>query len=238
MWNINDKFDILVSGGMEDEFFEKEVQASRNLDKYFGLMHADDLPLTMTHLKLAHDFFLPISIEEKKNFHPSFHFQLRKPGSSDYRIVLLQFIDWICNEDGDIVSMLQLLTDVSHIDFAGFSPMLTFLDMKNETLYFSKADMNERNKLCSTKVIHVTYREKEIIRLLAKGFGSEQISVQLNIAQNTVENHRQHILKKNRLQQQRRSGGVCSHIWDFCSNYLYHAGSGKALYLNQWASGL
>jgi DNA-binding NarL/FixJ family response regulator len=92
--------------------------------------------------------------------------------------------------------MLQLLTDISHIDFANFSPMLTLLDEKNEVLYFSKTNTNEQNELCSAKVVHLTRREKEIIRLLAKGLGSKQISVQLNIAKNTVENHRQHILRK------------------------------------------
>lgn len=196
MWHIVDKFNILISGGMVDEFLKKEAQASTDVDKYFGLMHPDDVSLTMTYLKLAHDFLLSVPGDKKRNFHPSFYFRLKNPGSNDYRIILLQFLDWLCNEDGDIVSMLQLMTDISHIDFAGFSPMFTLLDEKNETLYFSKTNMNEQNKLCSAKVVHLTKREKEIIRLLAKGFGSKQISAQLNIAKNTIENHRQHILKK------------------------------------------
>lgn len=196
LWHIVDKFKILKYGGMTDEFLQKEVQANPNVDKYFELMHPDDVPLTMTYLKLVHDFYLSIPLNEKKNFHPNFYFRLKRPDSNDYRIVLLQFIEMLCNEDGDVVSMLQLLTDISHIDFANFSPMLTLLDEKNEVLYFSKPNTNEQNELCSAKVVHLTRREKEIIRLLAKGFGSKQISAQLNIAKNTVENHRQHILRK------------------------------------------
>lgn len=41
-----------------------------------------------------------------------------------------------------------------------------------------------------------TKREVEIIRLVAAGFTSKQIAHQLNVSQDTVRNHRKHILKK------------------------------------------
>jgi DNA-binding NarL/FixJ family response regulator len=43
---------------------------------------------------------------------------------------------------------------------------------------------------------HVTKRESEIIALLSQGKSSKQISDILNISKNTVDNHRQNLLKK------------------------------------------
>lgn len=196
MWSIAQRFSVLKIGGMVDEFLDKDAQACTNIDKYFELMHPDDFPYAMTYLKLVHDFLLPIPLHEKRNFHPNIYFRFQKPGCGKYSIILLQFIDWLCNQDGDVESILHLWSDISHIGPADFKPMLTILDTKNEILYFSKADMDEQNKLCAAQVVHFSHREKEILHLLAKGFGSKQIAAQLNIAKNTVENHRQHILKK------------------------------------------
>ncbi|OBX25429.1 regulatory LuxR family protein [Gelidibacter algens] len=42
----------------------------------------------------------------------------------------------------------------------------------------------------------LTSREKEILQLLAKGFGSKQIASLLNISIKTVDNHRQNMLHK------------------------------------------
>ena len=41
-----------------------------------------------------------------------------------------------------------------------------------------------------------TMREMEILRLLAKGATTEEISRQLSISNNTTESHRRHLLEK------------------------------------------
>ena len=62
---------------------------------------------------------------------------------------------------------------------------------------FSKAvETDLEYKLNAIDIKHLTKRERDIIRLLAKGFSSKQISESLDISKNTVENHRQDVLRK------------------------------------------
>jgi two-component system nitrate/nitrite response regulator NarL len=42
----------------------------------------------------------------------------------------------------------------------------------------------------------VTPREREVVHLLAKGFSSRKIAVQLGISFHTVESYRKHLLQK------------------------------------------
>ena len=45
-------------------------------------------------------------------------------------------------------------------------------------------------------VINLTDKEREVLQLLAEGFTSKEIAVELNITFNTVNVHRKHIMKK------------------------------------------
>jgi len=42
----------------------------------------------------------------------------------------------------------------------------------------------------------VSSREKQVLRLVAAGYSSKQIAVELAISENTVETHRRHLLRK------------------------------------------
>jgi DNA-binding CsgD family transcriptional regulator len=48
----------------------------------------------------------------------------------------------------------------------------------------------------SEKAAHVTPREKEIIRLIAKEYSNKKISEALFISERTVETHRKNIFRK------------------------------------------
>lgn len=53
---------------------------------------------------------------------------------------------------------------------------------------------HDRNS--SQQEVHLTFREKEILKLIAKGYTNQQISAQLHISLRTVETHRRNIMQK------------------------------------------
>jgi DNA-binding CsgD family transcriptional regulator len=56
-------------------------------------------------------------------------------------------------------------------------------------LTYDESSLQEENNI-------FTPREMEIIKLLAKGMSSAEIAKQLSISNDTVKNHRKHILEK------------------------------------------
>lgn len=112
-----------------------------------------------------------------------------------YKSMVLQFIDWMVEEDGGVRYCLCLITDVSHIKPDG--PIkLIMCELKNgvPTLLVSEASPEN----IGSSLLHPFFstREKQVLRLLASGLTSKMISAELGIAHNTVENHRQRLLKK------------------------------------------
>ena len=64
------------------------------------------------------------------------------------------------------------------------------------TAYGDKADKPRKRK---PKPMPLTPREKEILRLIAKGMANKEISAALAVSSRTVESHRAHILAKLKL---------------------------------------
>ena len=60
------------------------------------------------------------------------------------------------------------------------------------------APANESYKTVKSNIIHLSYREQEILNLIAKEFTNEQIAQQLFISERTVETHRKNIFIKTK----------------------------------------
>jgi DNA-binding NarL/FixJ family response regulator len=60
------------------------------------------------------------------------------------------------------------------------------------------APANESYKTVKPNIIHLSYREQEILNLIAKEFTNEQIAQQLFISERTVETHRKNIFIKTK----------------------------------------
>ncbi len=60
------------------------------------------------------------------------------------------------------------------------------------------APANESYKTIKSNIIHLSYREQEILNLIAKEFTNEQIAQQLFISERTVETHRKNIFIKTK----------------------------------------
>ena len=199
MWYIVDKLTISAMGGMADYFtgYPESYWINKMPEEYFRLLHPDDLPFVMAYAEVVYKFILNIKADEKKFIRPSLYFRLKHIDTSDYRLVLFHYVDWIYGDDNRIASILHVLYDVSHIN-GDICSMLTILDARNEKsqLYFSHAPESTDSPLQRIAICKISDRERDILRLLARGFSSKQMANQLKITKNTVENHRQNLLKK------------------------------------------
>jgi DNA-binding CsgD family transcriptional regulator len=107
---------------------------------------------------------------------------------------LIQFPAIYFNEAGQAEAVFVLVTDLSHLAQIT-SPMMTMIDESNqENQYFSVS--------VATKILNplqlpkITVREQQILRLMAKGMNNPLIAKELNIAVNTVQNHKRNLREK------------------------------------------
>ena len=149
--------------------------------------HPDDLQrseLALVKLfKAAHELF----VANKGEMVISSNFRLRSPGGN-YLNNLIQCYLFFSHVPVETVYMIHINTDISWFKkinqgyhyYAG-----------NELSYFRYPD-EELLRLGSV----FTHREFEIIRLIQKGFESEQIAEKLFLSKHTVNTHRKNILNK------------------------------------------
>lgn len=200
-WCIVDFADqkLLEIGGMIDEFTGKpyEYWLGMPADQYVvELAHPNHIPHWMGYIQFVYEYILqnPYMNKDRK-LHPSIYQQMKNKDGV-FRNVVMQFIDWKVEPDGGVRYCLCQITDISHLAAQIATPQLVLLEVKDgkSTLIRSKSPERPPDKSHDHPVF--TPREREVIKLLAAGHTSKLIASKLGIAKNTVENHRQRLLRK------------------------------------------
>lgn len=198
-WYIANKLAIGDMGGMAEYFTGNPASYWLNKppEEYLKILHPDDIVYVMSYVKLVYEFLVTMPREKKEFIRPCLCFRMLQPGLNEYRWVLFQYINWEYAPDGMIACILHLITDISHIKKDN-QVRLTILDSgeQENQLFFSNTPAGNAGALETITVCRLGGRELEVLRLMAQGFGSKQIADQLKIAKNTVDNHRQNLLKK------------------------------------------
>ncbi|PZP48203.1 MAG: hypothetical protein DI598_10230, partial [Pseudopedobacter saltans] len=172
MWYVVQRLTIFQMGGMVCHFTGKDLSywKDKNPEEYFAYIYPEDIPYVMTFAKVVYEFLSKIDENDKNYYHPNLYFRLKNPDGNGYKHIMFQYIYWKYDTEHGIESILHVITDISHIEQVNPKPMLTILDEKNNVLHFSKTTNDEvDNALNSILIRHLTKREKDIIKLLAKG---------------------------------------------------------------------
>jgi DNA-binding CsgD family transcriptional regulator len=198
-WYIANKLSIGDMGGMADYFTGQPAGywLNKNPEEYLQLLHPGDMPYVMSYVKLIYEFLVTMPRSKKEYIRPHICFRMRQPLTTQYRWVMFQYVNWEYAADGMIACILHLVTDISHIK-QDSQVRLTILDCSEQEnqLFFSNVPQPDATSLQTITVCRLGSRELEVLRLMAQGLGSKQIAEQLQIAKNTVDNHRQNLLKK------------------------------------------
>lgn len=188
---------IVGAGGALEELTGHPESAWLGSAPAFSLQHflPGDVPYVMSYVMKFDQYLQQLPPERRGNARASIYARIIVPGG---------MVKWFCiqypgvhyDEDGRLIYILAVCSDISHIKNDDRPPFMSILDTalgEQETFLCHSPDTELKPQQASPRL---TEREREIIALLAKGMSSKQISAQLFISKNTVDNHRQNLLKK------------------------------------------
>ncbi|WP_373055860.1 response regulator transcription factor [Zunongwangia sp. H14] len=118
-----------------------------------------------------------------------------------HRVMLMQATPLSVAENNTPLHVLAIHSDISHLATTS-TTKVSFISLKGEQSFYNVS--TEKGNF-SPKLGHpepdisstLTNREKEIVDLLAKGYGAKQIAGELNLSIHTIHTHRKNVLAKS-----------------------------------------
>lgn len=201
-WQIysakNNTPSIIDVGGAVNEltpYSREQLTGSDDQSLIFSLFHPADLPHVLTFIAKVIEFLFVLPKEEKNSFHITIYGRV-KNANGDYVWNAIQYPSFYWDEEGKLLYGLVVYYDVSHLKNDHELPLLSILDRTgNNNQVFSCYYADENKPVYFTSPA-ISKREQEVLLLIQKGKTSKEIAGELHIAKNTVENHRQRLLKK------------------------------------------
>lgn len=160
-----------------------------SLDDLASMIHPDDCNYILSAIQIAFETIEKSANREflKFNIYGRFMNVQRI-----YRWVLIQIPAFYIKER--VETALILVTDISHLGDIKY-PLLTISDYSNKSYHYFNVIMDTRNMI-PMNLPSITKRERDIIRLMAKGLKTPEIAKELFISYSTVENHRKNLRVK------------------------------------------
>ncbi len=174
-----------------------------SLDRFIDIIHPDDLDFFMRcEDVVAH--FLKNCIPPDKMVNYKINYSLReRVADGSYRLFLMQTLTLKTTEDGALLKVFGTHTDINHItstnnqklSLIGLNGEPSFLeiDVFGDPLFENFVPFDYEAQSPS-----FTKRELDVIKLLARGLSTDEISKELNISIQTVFTHRKNILRKSK----------------------------------------
>jgi DNA-binding CsgD family transcriptional regulator len=160
-----------------------------DMELFHKLIHPDDLPFVLETENMAHEFFNDLSAAEKKDYKMVYDFRVKNTAGIYMRFIH-QFA--VLEQDKNGKSWLVLIITYLISERAQSTPLQRrMINMQTGKLHlFNDDDINSDKML--------TDREIEVLKLISQGQDSQNIASKLFISVNTVNNHRQKILRKTK----------------------------------------
>ena len=178
---------------------KKNEVTGKDHSVFHHITHPEDLARVFAFSKVYINILENFDSDYVKQLRMSLYFRILNV-HSEYYWVMVQYPlgmnpSLLMNEEGKLHYGLVFVTDISHIRHDGNAMMVIF-DPQNQKsqLFFCNEEALLKEE--SVTVPEITNREKQVLRMIAKGFASKEIAYRLNIAIKTVDNHRQNMLKK------------------------------------------
>ncbi len=183
--HINNKFIYLnpeiknLIGISANEILHKDVNI------YENLIHKEDIQNMKDHIVTPFiDYLQKIDKDRLKHIQISKNYRIKHKNGTILKCLDQSVI--LVNEPDKLLT-LGVITDISR-----------YKTDNDVTFSISEYDNNQKiiKKILFRKEIQISKREKEIINLIVQGYSSKIIADILKISINTVNTHRQNLLKK------------------------------------------
>lgn len=167
--------------------YDEEKAAEEGFNYFFRIMHPDDVPMVLDTTTRALKFMLGEPPDKRQDYKTIFEHRLRdKTGN------YLRFLQQEATLELDLKGNLWLiliLVDVSPNQQDTRSFQRSMINIRTGKVFpFDEGESGSESTL--------SRRELEILGLLDKGLLSKEIADRLFISANTVNNHRQNIIRK------------------------------------------
>lgn len=172
-----------VCGWSQEHFYKVGVEG------YIGHFLPEDMNGLGEISKLVNAYIPNLNKEQLKKFRSIYDYQMIGEDGK-VRRVCQESIALKTDENGNIIYFLAYVSDISHFKRAG-----------KQHIHLSGGDTSELYEIDNStnickKLLVLSKREMEITQLLGTGMLSEQVAEKLFISVNTVNTHRQNILRK------------------------------------------
>ncbi|MFT4203868.1 MAG: LuxR C-terminal-related transcriptional regulator [Chitinophagaceae bacterium] len=161
----------------------------------FENIHPEDKARFAGHEQKVTEFFNQIPPEKVLKYKVSYDYRLRcKDGS--YKWILMQTITIQSDENGSVIRVLGVHTDITHLKTENKPSGLSFLGLNGEPSFYNvDTEKTETIFLPSEEIF--SPREKEILKLIINGKTTKEIAEILYKSKHTINSHRKNILKKS-----------------------------------------
>jgi len=211
-WFIADttSFQNLYAGGVLEEMIPVKMDEfiGGPPDVLFANCFPEDLGKMLSFSKYFGDYYSKVPVGERKQIRGTVFIRLKNPEGLFYW-VMVQYLDAIYNNEGRLLYMLTLITDVSHLKKDGVATM-TIMDSRNKQSQLFLCLDGLAPELQQT-IPKISQRELEVLNWIVKGNSSKQIAEALHLSKKTVDNHRQNLLRKT---QTKTTGGLVAFAMD------------------------
>lgn len=164
-------------------------------EEVFSFYHPEDLNHVLTFISVIFRKIFNEATAKRKNYNITIYARI-KNSEGVFNWNCIQYPALYFDDNDQFLYGLVLYTNVNHIMNSNIEPIMTVLNSNDSTnqklTHYTLKNLEGVQKSYPT----VSAREREIISLLAQGKASKQIADVLGISKNTVDNHRQRLLKK------------------------------------------
>jgi DNA-binding CsgD family transcriptional regulator len=198
-WNIGcvPETKIVAAGGALKQLtgFSKDHWLGVSPAFAFQHFYEADIPFLMAYVMKFDEYMTRLDFGKRANVKASIYGRI-KTVDNKLKWGCIQYPGFYYNEAGNIVYVLTVCSDISHIKRDSNPPFMSILDMNMDDQQIFLC--HGANELLQRQITFplLTQREREIVSFLAKGKSSKQIADELQISKSTIDNFRQKLLKK------------------------------------------
>jgi DNA-binding CsgD family transcriptional regulator len=180
---VSDRFEDVIG----------DVGCSFSVEWLFDNIHPDDKMRFAAYEKAVTDFFTKLPPDKVLKYKVSYGYRVRCANGT-YKHILQQVTTIQSDEQGSVIRVLGVHTDITHLKMDGMSFGLSFIGLEGEPSFhnvpIAGADF-------VSVAIFFSKREKEILKLVLSGKSSIEIAQLLHISKYTVDSHRKNIFSKS-----------------------------------------
>ena len=162
------------------------------------LIHPDDMDFVIRAEQTILERMQGAGINELLQLKTSYCFRMRI-ADGNYHIFHLQTVYLTVDEHGQAGTALHIHTDMHYILQSNKQTIVMKGIGSNhrfEEIDLSAGSARQPLLVVDNALVRLSPREKEVLRLLSKGFSSQEISEKLFISKQTVLVHRRNLLRK------------------------------------------